>query len=204
MPFKALFASPAGHLSGATFCHPRTCDGEAHKGRAQPMHRQERQALRRRATWNMQTREKEGKDWISQGTMIGIQTSGRRARKHSEYERGGGWRHRLCDTKVINAAVQSEVVSVDCAPNEGGLLGFQMWNPAEPPWKCPISVVFTTKPSAAGPISLHLEDIGSSYVQVLAATNTESWRKLEQVWFEQGSSTHLQFLVAPFRNILWT
>lgn len=34
MLFKALFASPAGHLSGATFCHPRTCDGEAHKGRA--------------------------------------------------------------------------------------------------------------------------------------------------------------------------
>lgn len=34
MLFKAWFASPAGHLSEATFCHPRTCDGEAHKGRS--------------------------------------------------------------------------------------------------------------------------------------------------------------------------
>lgn len=34
MLFKAWLASPAGHLSEATFCHPRTCDGEAHNGRA--------------------------------------------------------------------------------------------------------------------------------------------------------------------------
>lgn len=34
MLFKSLFASPAGHFSVATFCHLRTCDGGAHKGRA--------------------------------------------------------------------------------------------------------------------------------------------------------------------------
>lgn len=55
----------------------------------------------------------------------------------------------------------------------------------------------------AGPISLHWEGIGSSYVQVLVARNAESRSELEQVWFEQASSTHLQFLVRPFRNILW-
>lgn len=126
MPFKALFASPAGHLSGATFL------SSAHLWWWGTQRRSSQCTGRRDKRWGG---ERRGICKLGRKKEKTESPGGRRSeskhldegptdRKPSEYERRGE-RHRLCDTKVINAAVQSEVLSVDCAPNEGGLLGYQ-------------------------------------------------------------------------------
>lgn len=82
----------------------------------------------------MQTMEKEEKDPSLPGDderNPNIWTRGRQPESTLNM-RGGEGGYGLCDTKVINTAVQSKVSSVDCAHNEGGLLGFRICNPAEP------------------------------------------------------------------------
>lgn len=73
-------ASPAGRLSRATFCHPRTCDSETHKGGAGNAQAgetsDEEESDEEHADEGERKRRKE--DGNSQGTMNRIQTSGRR------------------------------------------------------------------------------------------------------------------------------
>lgn len=150
-----------------------------HTKAEQPMRRQERQALRRRATWNMQTREKEEKDWISQGTMIGIQTSGRRTNSQKALWIWEGGRHRLRDTKVINAAVQSEVLSVDCAPNEGGIIGISDMKSCRTILKMPNLSCFYDKAECC---RTNQPSFGGHRQQVCPGFSGNKYRKLMKAW----------------------